>query len=294
MTGGIQLEYSYNWDTNECESIRSLKESIKTLNIPINDVNIYKVTGKSQCVIEIGVQNNSSKTNYSPLITFITEFLQKENPSFTLQKYTLIGQAFWSYIQKTAILTLLLSLIGIGVYLMYAFKDMAIGISSWVFSLLTIVTLFHDVIITYGLYSITSILFPEFRIDTFFVTALLTIIGYSINDTIIIFDRIRRNIKTLIQKESNIAWIVENSLHQTFTRSVYTSFTLILVLISMLIFGPESIKWFTLALIFWTIVGTYSSICIAAPLLYEIYKNSNIKPLEEKKQIPPHKEVVLD
>ncbi len=117
---------------------------------------------------------------------------------------------------------------------------------------------------------LTSLFFPEFKIDTFFLTAMLTILGYSINDTIVVMDRIRSNLETSNSKKISFSSIIDQSIHETMRRSIFTSLTVIIVLVAMFIWGPDSLRGFTLALIFGGIVGTYSSVCLASPLLVDI------------------------
>lgn len=116
-----------------------------------------------------------------------------------------------------------------------------------------------------------GLVFPILKIDTFFVTAILTILGFSINDTIVILDRIRSNYKNKrSQDKRSTKQIFEESIQVSLRRSLYTSMTLIIVLICMLFFGPDALVGFTTLMLLGTIVGTYSSICLAAPILYDI------------------------
>jgi preprotein translocase SecF subunit len=133
--------------------------------------------------------------------------------------------------------------------------------------------------------------FPEFKIDTFFITALLTILGYSINDTIVVFDRIRSNLKKLVKKES-LKDIIELSINDTLRRSIFTSLTLFFVLLTIFLFGPESIKGFVLVMMFGTLIGTYSSIFIASPLLFELNKKKKISEYKDTSLTPDDKIVV--
>jgi preprotein translocase SecF subunit len=110
------------------------------------------------------------------------------------------------------------------------------------------------VIVAFGLYVLTSVFFPEFKIDTFFLTAMLTILGYSINDTIVVMDRIRSNLEDSSNRKSSFATVVDKSIHDTMRRSIFTSMTVIIVLVAMFLFGPDSLRGFTLALIFGGIV----------------------------------------
>lgn len=132
-------------------------------------------------------------------------------------------------------------------------------------------TLLHDVIIASGIYIILGQFFPGLKIDTFFVTAILTILGYSINDTIVILDRIRGNYRDKRSHDKRTdKEIFESSIQVSLRRSIYTSLMLVIVLICMLIFGPEALKGFVTLMLLGATVGTYSSIAIAAPLLYDI------------------------
>ena len=103
---------------------------------------------------------------------------------------------------------------------------------------------------------------------------MLTVLGYSINDTIVVMDRIRSNLTLGTAKRLGLGEVINNSINDTLTRSIFTSLTIVIVLVALYIFGPQAIHGFALALIFGTLVGTYSSVCLAAPLLYDITKSS--------------------
>ena len=127
-----------------------------------------------------------------------------------------------------------------------------------------IVALIHDMIILLGVYAIVGKFFGA-EIDGLFIAALLTLLGFSIHDTIVTFDRIRENLRR--RAGENIETVVNDSVVETIIRSINTSFTLLLILVAMFFFGGSTLKFFTLALIVGVIIGTYSSIFIAAPLL---------------------------
>ena len=121
--------------------------------------------------------------------------MQSKDASVNETKYVNIGKSFGDYIKNTAFLTLAIAIVAITIYVTWAFSGVVSGISVSSFAIITIITLFHDVIISSGAYIVAGHFFPQFQIDTFFITALLTILGYSINDTIVVFDRIRANLK---------------------------------------------------------------------------------------------------
>jgi preprotein translocase subunit SecF len=137
-------------------------------------------------------------------------------------------------------------------------------VSSWRFGIAAIVALLHDLFIVIGTFSILGH-FQGVEIDSLFVTALLTVLGFSVHDTIVVFDRIRENLRVRAGKD--LSEIINNSINQTLVRSINTSLTVIFVLLSLLLFGGDTIHNFVLALLIGIIAGTYSSIFIASPIL---------------------------
>lgn len=300
MTWGAQMEFAYTEYQYDSEKILEEAETVKWhINLQkevISSVWVYKISWESSFVVEAGFTRNLSESEIETWKIAYKDQLEdyySELGDITLMKYTNIGASFWDYIKKTAVLTLILAVLAIAGYIAYAFSGSISGITSLSFAFITIITLFHDVIISTWLYIMTSLFFPQFQIDTFFVTALLTILGYSINDTIVIFDRIRSNLRVYWGKWKNLLEIVTTSLSESFTRSMYTSLTLVFVLVAILLFGPDSIKGFTLAMLFGTIVGTFSSICIAAPMLYEFHKNTILKPYIKREHLSNDDKMVV-
>lgn len=149
------------------------------------------------------------------------------------------------------------------IYLAWAFRRVSKPIASWKYGLVAIITLLHDDIIVVGLFVILGHYF-NVEVNTAFVAALLTILGYSVNDTIVVFDRVREN---LPKSDLDFEGTVNVSVNQSITRSINTALTTILVLLAILFFGGESIKFFALALVVGIFMGTYSSIFLAAPML---------------------------
>ncbi|MBP8017124.1 hypothetical protein KAZ01_03895 [Candidatus Gracilibacteria bacterium] len=281
MTGGIQIEYSYTNDINLDginQLIDKVKKDIKYQDKEfINTTTSYKILGEKKFIVEAGL-NKIDDVDLNKLDVLKTQFKNEltkglssiSSSKITLTKYVNIGESFGSYIRNTAYITLFLAIIFISLYIMWAFRGAIEGFSSYPFAFVTGISLFHDVIAALGFYVITSYFFPEFKVDTFFVTAMLTVLGYSISDTIVVMDRIRSNLGTKIARKIDFGTLVNNAINEVFTRSIYTSLTVLIVLITMFIFGPVSTKGFVLAMIYGTIFGTYSSIAIAAPLLYDI------------------------
>ncbi len=284
MTGGTTAEYSYAGELN-LGAAKSAAESAKSSarhdgKDVVNNVNVYRVSGENVFVVEAGFSRlkgmddaafEKAKTSFKDAVTAAVAPAASQ---IALSRYVNVGETFGDYIKKTAYLTLAMVIVFISLYIAYAFRGAIEGFTSFSFGFVTAVSLAHDVLVAFGLYLVASHFFPEFKIDTFFITAMLTVLGYSINDTIVVMDRIRSNLKIPANKKKDFGTIVNDSVNDTMTRSIYTSFTVFITLVAMFFFGPEAISGFTLALIFGTVVGTYSSVFIAAPLLYDISKNS--------------------
>lgn len=283
MTGGVQLEYTCNTVCPDISTAKALADEVKKTIVVgtkeiMNDVNIYKIAWQETIVVEAGfnkenvsdVDMEKLKTQFKDSLT--EKFASVKSTTFTLSRHINIGESFGAYIKKSWYITLTIAIIAISLYIQYAFRGSIAGMASWPFAIVTGLSLIHDVIIAFGLYVITSFFFPEFKIDTFFLTAMLTILGYSINDTIVVMDRIRSNLKEKASAKQTFPALIDKAIHDTLRRSLFTSLTVVIVLASMFLFGPESLRGFSLALLYGTIVGTYSSVCIAAPLLFDITK----------------------
>ncbi len=284
ITWGTQTEYTYTNEIDIEEIWNQVEDIAFKMNVPtelINSTSVYNVTWEKTFVVQAWFNRwftEEAIEGYKE--TFrnkVDTYLESYDETISFSKYVNIWASFWDYIKDTAKITLVIAIIGISLYVAYAFAGSVWGITSTSFAIVTIITLFHDVVIATWFYIIVSQILPEFKIDTFFVTALLTILWYSINDTIVVSDRIRANLKMYGGKKKNLEEIVNMSVNETLSRSIYTSLTLLFVLFAILLFWPESISWFTLVMIFGTIVWTYSSIFIASPLIYEINKNKKLE-----------------
>ena len=175
-----------------------------------------------------------------------------------------VGPLISRELTQKAMLAVGLAILAIVVYITWAFRKVPKPASPLAFGICTIIALVHDVILVIGVFAILGH-FLNIEIDSLFITALLTVIGFSVHDTIVVFDRIREN----LNKQSEMAFevVINNSLLETMARSLNTSLTAVFVLVALLLFGGESIKTFELALLIGIISGTYSSIFNAAPLL---------------------------
>ena len=183
------------------------------------------------------------------------------------RSFNSIGPSVGRELTRKAILAIILVSLAIIGFIALAFRGVSKPVSSWKYGLIAIVTLLHDVAIPVGLFVALSHFYGA-ELDTLFVVAVLTILGLSVSDTIVIFDRIRENLKeqTHVAK-INFSETVGKSLEQSFVRSISTSLTVILVLLALFFFGPVSTKYFALMLTAGMFFGTYSSIFLASPLL---------------------------
>ena len=175
-----------------------------------------------------------------------------------------VGPTIADDIKKNSFLAVFGSLIIVFLYILIRFKN-------WQFSLGAVSAVFHDVMVVLGIFSITYTFMPfDMEINQAFIAAILTVIGYSLNDTVVVFDRIReyRN----INKSWEVTKTVDNALNSTLSRTLNTSFTTLVVLVSIFLFGGESIRGFMFALIVGVLVGTYSSVFVATPIMFDTLK----------------------
>jgi preprotein translocase subunit SecF len=166
---------------------------------------------------------------------------------------------------RKAVTAVIITCIAIVIFIAFSFRAVPRPTSSWRFAATTIFALAHDILFTIGMFSIIGHFFPSIEVDALFITALLTILGFSVNDTIVVFDRIRENLRRTPTRP--FEELANSSLNQTLARSLNTSATVLIVLVSLLLLGGESIRNFILALTLGIAIGTYSSIFNAAPLL---------------------------
>lgn len=195
-------------------------------------------------------------------------------PGLEELSYQSIGPSIGKELRTKALWALVLALVGISLYIAFAFRKVSRPISSWKYGIVTLVSLFHDVIIPAGLLALLGRI-AGVEIDSNFIVALLVVMGFSVHDTIVVFDRIRETL-VLDRGKSSFGEVINRSVNQTLARSVNTSLTLILVLIAMLVVGPHTLYYFILTLLVGVVTGIYSSIFVASPLLY-VWERMNTK-----------------
>ena len=244
--GGTLIELRAN-DKNV--NVTTLRNSFNNMNL--GDVNIKKFGNENDFLIKIEKKDTSANA-----IEMIKNDLSKStNSSFNFRRVENVGPKVSSELLKSGILAIALSLAAMLFYIWIRFE--------WQFSLGAILALFHDVIITLGFFSLFNL-----EINLSIVAAVLTIVGYSMNDTVVIYDRVRENLKKF--SDIKIFELTNISINETLSRTIITSATTLLALVSIYLFGGQILKGFSLAMIMGVIFGTYSSIYIANPILVKL------------------------
>lgn len=248
FTGGSVIDITYTGQVKELTSLMFKDAGIE----------IYKTGANTYHLI--------SSKSYEEISPIITSIGNPDNATpFQFTQVSTVGPTLGAEMTKKAIIAIIVVVFAILLFIAFSFREVSVPVSSWKYGVIAMVTLLHDIIVPTGVYTILSHKYGA-EVDTLFIVALLTIIGISISDKIVVFDRIRENLK-LSKKGESFEDVVGKSLIQTFTRSINTSVTVILALLALFFFGPVMTKWFTLTLIVGMFVGTYSSIFVASPLL---------------------------
>ena len=242
--GGTLIELRV---TDKNISITNIRDSFNNMNL--NGIKVKEFGNSTDYIVMF----QSEKSNSPELIKDIKDNIKKKyGQSIDFRRVESVGPKVSSELLKSGIIAITLSLIAMLVYIWIRFE--------WQFSIGAIVALFHDVIITLGVFSIFSL-----EINLSIVAAVLTIVGYSMNDTVVIYDRVRDNLRKY--SDIKIFNLTNISINETLSRTIITSVTTLLALLSIYILGGEILKGFSLAMILGVIFGTYSSIFIACPIL---------------------------
>ncbi len=229
---------------------------------------VVQPVGETDMVLRF---QNSSEEKHRQALKAINEFAKTklvkgqkvEGALVEETKFDSVGPSIGQDLRKKAVSSIIWVLVAIVLYISYSFRKISKPIASWKYGLSAIIALGHDAIITLGVFAWLGHYYGV-EINTPFVAAILTVIGYSVHDTIVVFDRTREN---LPKSSEDFEGTVNMSLNQTLGRSISTSFTVLLTLLAVIFFGGESIRSFALALTIGIAIGTYSSIFVASPLL---------------------------
>ncbi len=252
FTGGSEMTYTYPQKVNE-KNVSDIKNSFTNEKIKIISVQ------ESSNQVTVRTPGLSSEQDDALL-----KALQKSDKGVTQQQFETIGPVVGSEITTNALYAILVAAVLIVLFIAWAFRGVRKPMSSWRFGICAVIALLHDALVVLGIFSLLGH-FAGVEVDSLFVTALLTVIGFSVHDTIVVFDRIRENLRRNLTSE--FPQVVNDSILQTLVRSLNTSLTAMLVLFTLLIFGGASIRWFIVAMLIGIASGTYSSIFNASQLL---------------------------
>lgn len=264
FTGGAITEIDYPTETVELDMIRQ--------NLDKLDLGNYTV----QKAGETGIILRTKDLTETERLSVIGALSNEGTVQIQEKRFNSIGPVIGEELKSKAGWAILIVVLAIILFVAFAFRKVSdLGkesISSWKYGLVAILALIHDVLVPTGVFVFLGSFILNYQIDILFVTALLAILGYSVNDTIVVFDRVRENLKDS-QKNETFEETVGKSLSQTFTRSINTSLTTLFVLLCLFFFGGETTQHFALVLAIGVIAGTYSSIFLASPLLVTLQKS---------------------
>lgn len=270
FTGGTRITYGFERNVDQ-KILNDIKSIYKDEKIHISTIQ----TSNKEVFIRTSPINEKQNLK-------INEFINKKSGNFKQESFETIGPTVGFETAKKAFSSVLISSLLILIYIAYSFRKVPKPTSSIRFGVTTIAALLHDVLVLVGVFSILGKTL-NVEVDSLFITALLTIMGFSVHDTVVVFDRIRENL--LKSQGLDFAKVVNESIIQTLVRSLNTSITAFLVLFTLLLFGGESIRWFIIALLIGIASGTFSSIFNAAPLLVTWHEWDNKKKSNVKKSI---------
>ena len=257
FTGGTLLEVSYT-------ETRPAQEIISATLAVIDPAVSVRPTGTDGYIIRMKTIDQAQKTIVMDALSF------KGSQTITEKRFDSIGPLLGAEAIRKSLVSIVLVILGIVLFITFAFRKVSQPVSSWKYGIVAIIALVHDIIIPAGVFSILGH-YAGYEVDTLFVTALLVVLGFSVHDTIVVFDRVRENLR-LSSSNKPFIEVVGESISQTFTRSMNTSLTTLIALIVLYFLGGPSTQHFSLALIIGIAAGTYSSVFIGSPLLVTIGK----------------------
>lgn len=269
--GGSLLEVKYDGYQPSIAEIQEKLQEVEVSNLIIQP---------TQDSYILRFKDNSEELHQQIMLGLEKIISGKENVSLTELQFNSVGPSIGNELKSKSFNAAIIALIMIIAFISFAFRKVSLPVSSWKYGIASIIALAHDVIITLGLFSFLGHYYGV-EINTPFIAAILTILGYSINDTIVVFDRVRDN---LPKSRLSFSDTVNLSLNQTMGRSLSTSATTILALLSIYFFGGNTIKDFSLALTIGIFIGTYSSIFVASPVLViwdNLSRKKKSKEIEE-------------
>lgn len=260
FTGGSLLETSFSANRPTVVEVQQYLAEKNLNNAVVQPI------GENSLAIRTGFLNEEE---HQKLLSDIRAKYANESNIVKEERFETIGASVSQQLRQRALWAILLVSLGIIAYIAYAFRKVSRPVASWKYGLLAVIALVHDLLLVMGVFAVLGH-FRGVEIDTAFVVALLTVLGYSVNDTIVVFDRVRENL--LRHRSDNFAETVNIGLNQTLTRSLNTTLTTLFPLFTLFFLGGSTIHNFVLALLIGIASGAYSSIFIASPLLVLVEK----------------------
>ncbi|MBI2507258.1 MAG: protein translocase subunit SecF [Candidatus Niyogibacteria bacterium] len=260
FSGGSIMEVEFLKERPDISSVEK--------NLAVSNLGSFRVqpTGDRGLIIRIADVSSQGRQ------TLLKILAGSDQPSLALEekRFDSIGPVIGYELRRNAFISITLVVILILAFVSWAFRHVSKPVASWKYGMVAIIALAHDIAVPAGLFAYLGRFYGA-EIDSLFVTALLTILGFSVHDTIVVFDRIRENLRKA-EGRGEFEDIVGKSLNETFGRSLATSFALFLVLFSLFWLGAGATRYFALTLLVGVVAGTYSSICLASPLLVSWHK----------------------
>jgi len=256
FTGGSLLEVKFMDARPSVSQVETGLADLKLSSLIIQPVGEQDMMLKFQ---------ETKEETHQAILSKLNELAKKDNQNNLIeeQRFESVGPSIGAELKIKSLWAIFFALIAMLSYITYAFRKVSKPVAAWKYGSAAIIAMFHDVVITMGVFAFLGHYYG-IEINTAFVAAILTVLGYSVHDTIVVFDRLREN---LPKSNEDFAGTVNTSLNQTIVRSLNTSLTVLLVLAAIIIFGGASIRTFVLALAIGIFIGTYSSIFVASPIL---------------------------
>jgi preprotein translocase subunit SecF len=255
FTGGSLIEVSYPATAVSAPSQSDITNALVSIDPAVS----VRSGGVNDFFIRMKDVNQDEKASIMSALSM------NGTATSTVKSFDSIGPVLGAQALREAVVSIILVILGIVLYITFAFRKVSEPVKSWKYGLIAIASLVHDIIIPLGAFSILGH-YAGYEVDTLFVTALLVILGFSIHNTIVVFDRVRENLSHA-GSGKGFDVVVGESVNQTMTRSINTSLTVLIALVSLYIFGGSATEHFTLALIIGILAGTYSSVCFGSSLL---------------------------
>lgn len=256
FTGGTLMELSFN----KSVEAQTIKNDLQGLDF-LSSMQVQN-TGTNSVIIKTPPLSKDQEAK-------VTSILNEKIGQASVTRLETVGPTVGKDLTKKAIIAVILASLAIVIYIAWAFRTVPKPASSWRFGVCAIIALLHDIFITIGIYALFGHFFG-YEVDSLFITALLTVMGFSVHDTIVVFDRVRENLRRFPSRD--FPQNVNSSIAQTLVRSLNTSLTLILVLLSLVLIGGGTIRHFVATLLVGVTIGTYSSI-FNASLLLVVWQN---------------------